>query len=135
MILPNVRASFESGEIETFLSALEERTQRSRRLWEGQLMEEGLDSLDGAEVHGFRGHRGLQIRRQGRLGNIHSQREGADPDRDLGVAEARHDGIALHPREGLPGGGRGEGGRQGGQGPPANRRLEHDADSGRGPEV
>ena len=45
MILPNVRASFESGEIETLLSALEERTRRNRRLWEGQLAEEGLDSL------------------------------------------------------------------------------------------
>lgn len=45
MILPNVRASFESGEIETLLSALEERTRRNRRLWAGQLAEEGLDSL------------------------------------------------------------------------------------------
>ena len=45
MILPNVRVSFESGEIETLLSVLEERTRRNRRLWEGQLAEEGLDSL------------------------------------------------------------------------------------------
>jgi hypothetical protein len=45
VILPNVRASFEAGEIETLLDALEERTRRNRRLWAGQLAEEGLDSL------------------------------------------------------------------------------------------
>ncbi|UCC74082.1 MAG: hypothetical protein JSV86_05855 [Gemmatimonadota bacterium] len=45
MILPNLRASFGSDEIEILLHVLEERTRRSRKLWEGQLAEAGLDSL------------------------------------------------------------------------------------------
>lgn len=45
MILPNVRASFGPSEVEALLSALEQRTRRSRRLWEGRLAEEGLDAL------------------------------------------------------------------------------------------
>lgn len=45
MILPNLRASFGADEIETLLRMLEERTRRSRKLWEGQLAEEGLDVL------------------------------------------------------------------------------------------
>lgn len=45
MILPNLRASFGSDEIEILLRMLDERTRRSRRLWEGRLAEEGLDSL------------------------------------------------------------------------------------------
>lgn len=45
MILPNLRASFGSDEIEILLHILEQRTRRSRRLWEGRLAEEGLDVL------------------------------------------------------------------------------------------
>jgi hypothetical protein len=45
LILPNLRASFGSDEIEILLRMLEERTRRSRRLWEGRLAEEGLDVL------------------------------------------------------------------------------------------
>jgi hypothetical protein len=45
VILPNVRASFGSGETEILLQLLEERTRRNRRYWEGRLSEEGLDSL------------------------------------------------------------------------------------------
>ena len=45
MILPNVRASFGSNEIELLLHMLEQRTRRSRRFLEGKLVEEGLDSL------------------------------------------------------------------------------------------
>jgi hypothetical protein len=40
-----VRATFGSNEIELLLKILEERTGRARRRWEGQLVEEGLDSL------------------------------------------------------------------------------------------
>ncbi len=45
MILPNLRASFGSAEIDLLLRILEERTRRSRQRWERQLVEEGLDSL------------------------------------------------------------------------------------------
>ena len=45
MILPNVRASFGASDIETLLQLLEQRTRRSRRRWEGQLAEEGIDTL------------------------------------------------------------------------------------------
>lgn len=45
MILPNVRASFGPAEVDFLLDVLEERTNRSRRHWEGRLAEEGLDSL------------------------------------------------------------------------------------------
>lgn len=45
MILPNVRASFGSHEIEQLLWLLERKTERSRQRWEGQLAEEGLDSV------------------------------------------------------------------------------------------
>ena len=45
MILPNLRASFGSDEIGILLRMLEQRTRRSRRLWEGRLAEEGLDVL------------------------------------------------------------------------------------------
>ncbi len=45
MILPNVRASFGPREIDQLLCLLERRTRRSRRRWEGQLAEEGLDAL------------------------------------------------------------------------------------------
>ncbi len=45
MILPNVRASLGSEDIEFLLEALQERTSRSRASLEGQLFEEGPDSL------------------------------------------------------------------------------------------
>jgi len=45
LILPNLRASFGSDEIGILLRMLEQRTRRSRRLWEGRLAEEGLDVL------------------------------------------------------------------------------------------
>ncbi len=45
MILPNARMSFGSEDIEFLLSALAERTGRSRDSFEGQLYEEGPDSL------------------------------------------------------------------------------------------
>ncbi len=45
MILPNVRASIGSHEIEQLLGLLGGRTRRGRQRWEGRLAEEGLDSL------------------------------------------------------------------------------------------
>ncbi len=45
MILPNVRASIESHEIEQLLGLLGGQTRRGRQRWEGRLVEEGLDSL------------------------------------------------------------------------------------------
>ena len=45
MILPNVRASFGSEDIEFLLGALAERTGRTRASLEGQLFEEGPDVL------------------------------------------------------------------------------------------
>lgn len=45
MILPNVRASFGSEDVQLLLGLLAERTRRSRQFWEGRLAEEGLDSL------------------------------------------------------------------------------------------
>ncbi|UCF19326.1 MAG: hypothetical protein JSU87_15570 [Gemmatimonadota bacterium] len=45
MIVPNVRASFGSGEIELLLRLLERETKRGRRYWERRLGVEGVDSL------------------------------------------------------------------------------------------
>ncbi len=45
MIVPNVRASFGSGEIELLLRLLERETRRGRRYWERRLSVEGVDSL------------------------------------------------------------------------------------------
>jgi len=45
VILPNLRASLGSTEIELLLRILEERTRHSRQRWERQLVEQGLDSL------------------------------------------------------------------------------------------
>jgi hypothetical protein len=45
MIIPNVRASFGRDETELVIRALTERTRRSRRAWEDQVAEEGLDAI------------------------------------------------------------------------------------------
>ena len=45
MILPNVRASFGSDEVETLLGALGQRTRDARDYWDERLADEGLDSL------------------------------------------------------------------------------------------
>ena len=45
MILPNVRASFGSDDVQHLLSELGDRTRLSRKRWESQLLEAGLDSV------------------------------------------------------------------------------------------
>lgn len=45
MILPNVRASLGSHDVQILLRALGLRTRRGRRYWDRRLAEEGLDSL------------------------------------------------------------------------------------------
>lgn len=45
MIVPNVRASFDSREIEALLGIFEDRSRRDRRYWESALAREGLDAL------------------------------------------------------------------------------------------
>ncbi len=52
MIIPNVRASFGKNEIRLLTRVLHRRTGRSRRAWEDQMAEEGIDSLlDHPETH------------------------------------------------------------------------------------
>ncbi len=51
LIRPNIRASFQPDHLGLFLRLLAERTGRSRESWEGQILEEGLDSaLDHSEA-------------------------------------------------------------------------------------